>query len=147
MAIVRFDPFRELVALQDRMNRMFEESVRTRGSGEDEFGAGNWVPPVDIFETPDALMVKAELPEVNRDEIDIKLENGVLSIRGERKLDENLRKQNCYRMECQYGTFSRSFSLPRTVDAERIEANYRDGVLNIRIPKREETKPRQIEIK
>jgi HSP20 family protein len=146
MAIVRFDPFRELVALQDKMSRMFEETARSRGS-EDEFGAGSWMPPVDIFETPEALLVKAELPEVDRKAIDIRLENGVLTIRGERKLDEELRKQNCYRMECQYGSFSRSFSLPRTVDPERIEANYQDGVLNIRIPKREETKPRQIEIK
>ncbi len=146
MAILRFDPFRELVALQDRMNRMFEESVRTRGTEEGEFASGSWAPPVDIYETQNALLVKAELPEVKREDIDIRLENGVLTIRGQRKLNEELKNYQCYRMESQYGTFSRSFSLPRTVNAEKIEANYKDGVLSITIPKREETKARQIQI-
>ncbi len=145
MAIIRWDPFRELVSMQDRMNRLFEDAVRTRG-GEDEMASGNWMPPVDIYETKDALIVKAQLPEVNREDIDIRLENGVLSIRGERKLQEELKNESCYRMECQYGTFSRSFSLPRTVDQEKINANYKDGVLTLRIPKREEIRPRQIEI-
>ncbi len=145
MAIIRWDPFRELVSMQDRMNRLFEDAVRTRG-GEDEMTAGNWVPPVDIYETKDALVVKAQLPEVNKEDIEIRLENGVLSIRGERKLQEDLKQEQCYRMECQYGAFSRSFSLPRTVDQEKINANYKDGVLTLRIPKREETRPRQIEI-
>ncbi len=146
MAILRFDPFRELVALQDRMNRMFEESVRTRGTEEGEFASGSWAPPVDIYETQNALLVKAELPEVKREDIDIRLENGVLTIRGQRKLNEELKNYQCYRMESQYGTFSRSFSLPRTVNAEKIEANYKDGVLSITIPKHEETKARQIQI-
>ncbi len=146
MAILRFDPFRELIALQDRMNRMFEESVRTRGTEEGEFASGSWAPPVDIYETQDALLVKAELPEVKREDIDIRLENGVLTIRGQRKLNEELKNYQCYRMESQYGAFSRSFSLPRTVNADKIEANYKDGVLTITIPKREETKVRQIQI-
>jgi HSP20 family protein len=146
MAILRFDPFRELIALQDRMNRMFEESVRTRGAEEGEFASGSWAPPVDIYETQDALLVKAELPEVKREDIDIRLENGVLSLRGQRKLSEELKNYQCYRMESQYGAFSRSFSLPRTVDANKIEASYKDGVLSITIPKREETKARQIQI-
>jgi len=145
MAIIRWDPFRELVSMQDRMNRLFEDAVRTRG-GEDEMTAGTWVPPVDIYETKDALVVKAQLPEVDKEDIEIRLENGVLSIRGERKLQEDLKREQCYRMECQYGAFSRSFSLPRTVDQEKIDANYKDGVLTLRIPKREETRPRQIEI-
>jgi len=145
MAIIRWDPFRELVSMQDRMNRLFEDAVRTRG-GEDEMTAGSWVPPVDIYETKDAMVVKAQLPEVNKEDIEIRLENGVLSIRGERKLQEDLKREQCYRMECQYGAFSRSFSLPRTVDQEKIDANYKDGVLTLRIPKREETRPRQIEI-
>jgi len=145
MAIIRWDPFRELVSMQDRMNRLFEDAVRTRG-GEDEMTAGSWVPPVDIYETKDAMVVKAQLPEVNKEDIEIRLENGVLSIRGERKLQEDLKREQCYRMECQYGAFSRSFSLPRTVDQEKINANYKDGVLTLRIPKREETRPRQIEI-
>ncbi|RPI26398.1 MAG: Hsp20/alpha crystallin family protein [Acidobacteria bacterium] len=148
MAIVRFNPFRELLELQDRMNRILEDNARTtRGGEEGDFASGSWIPPVDIYESADALLVKAELPEVSREDIDIRLENGVLTIRGERKLQEELKKHNCYRMESQYGAFSRSFSLPRTVDSEKIEANYKDGVLNIRIPKREETKPRQIQIK
>jgi len=146
MAILRFDPFRELVALQDRMNRMFEESVRSRGSEEGEFASGTWAPPVDIYETQDALLVKTELPEVKREEIDIRLENGVLTIRGQRKMNEELKNYQCYRMESQYGPFSRSFSLPRTVDPDKIQASYKDGVLSITIPKREETKARQIQI-
>ncbi|MFB3903129.1 MAG: Hsp20/alpha crystallin family protein [Acidobacteriota bacterium] len=146
MAILRFDPLRELVALQDRMNRIFEESVRARGAEEGEFASGTWSPPVDIYETQEALLVKAELPEVNREDIDIRLENGVLTIRGQRKLSDELKSYQCYRMESRYGSFSRSFSLPRSVDADKIEASYRDGVLNITIPKREETKARQIQI-
>lgn len=125
---------------------MFEESVRTRGTEEGEFAPGSWAPPVDIYETQDALLVKAELPEVEREDIDIRLENGVLTIRGHRKLNEELKNYQCYRMESQHGAFSRSFSLPRTVNADKIEANYKDGVLSITIPKREETKARQIQI-
>ena len=146
MAILRFDPFRELIALQDRMNRMYEESVRARGTEEGEMASGSWAPPVDIYETQDSLLVKVELPEVKREDIDIRMENGVLTIRGQRKLSEELKNYQCYRMEAQYGAFSRSFSLPRTVNPDRIEASYKDGVLSITIPKREETKARQIQI-
>jgi HSP20 family protein len=146
MAILRFDPFRELIALQDRMNRIYEESVRSRGTEEGEFASGSWAPPVDIYETQDALLVKAELPEVKREDIEIRLENGVLTIRGQRKLSDELKNYQCYRMESQFGPFSRSFSLPRTVNPDKIEASYKDGVLSITIPKREETKARQIQI-
>ena len=124
------------------MNRLFEPYVRT---DDEDLVSGNWLPPVDVAETQDRIVVRAELPGVNQDQIQIEFENGLLTIRGER----NFQKQDgttWHRVERVYGSFSRTFTLPRSVDAEKISAAYRDGVLEIEVPKKEEAKPKQIRI-
>ena len=146
MAITRWDPFRDLVALQESMNRLFDESLRSR-AGDQEISFAAWSPAVDIYESESALVIKAELPEVDRKDIDIKVENNVLTIRGERKLQKEIREENYFRMERQYGTFSRSFSLPSNVDPSKVDASYKVGVLTIELAKLAESEPHQIEIK
>ena len=142
MAIVRWEPARELASMEiDRLNRMFASLY-----GDDMQRSG-WMPAVDIYETPEhEVVLKAELPEVKREDINITFENQVLTLRGERKLDESVRRDRYQRFERAYGTFSRSFTIPSTVDAGRITASYKDGVLTVRLPQREEAKPKQIEV-
>ena len=141
MAIVRWSPARDLAAAEiDRLNRMFADFY---GEG---FGQG-WVPPVDIYQTDQhEVVLKAELPDMNREDIDVSFENGVITIRGERKFDETTRKDQYQRVERHYGSFTRSFTLPNTVDATRISASYKNGVLTVRLPQRDEAKPKQIAV-
>lgn len=141
MALVRWDPIGELAGMEiDRLNRMFS----------DFYGAGltrNWLPPVDIFETEDhELVIKAELPDVKREDISVTFENNVLTLKAERKQEATPRADQYQRQERYYGSFTRSFTLPSTVDGARIGASYKDGVLTIRLPFREEAKPKQIAV-
>ncbi len=146
MAIVRWDPFRDLVSLQDRMNRLFDESLRGRG-GEDEWTlGGSWAPAVDIYEQEGDIVLKAELPGIDPKDVDIRVENNVLSLRGQRKFESDVKKESYHRVERAYGNFARSFTLPNLVDTEKIKAEYRDGVLSLTLPKKEEAKPRQIQV-
>ena len=140
MAIVRWDPLHELAGMEvDRLNQMFSEFYG------DAF-ARAWVPPVDILETEaHEVVLKAELPEMKREDINLTFENGVLTLKGERKFDQETKGQ-FHRRERRYGAFTRSFTLPNTVDASRISASYKDGVLTIRLPQREEAKPKQIAV-
>jgi HSP20 family protein len=141
MAIVRWEPARELATLEiDRLNRMFSDFY-----GEPFSRA--WVPAVDIYET-DAheVVLKAELPDMKREDINLTFENGVLTLKGERKFEQEVKKENFQRIERRHGAFSRSFTLPNTVDAGKIGASYKDGVLTIRLPQREEAKPKQIAV-
>jgi HSP20 family protein len=149
MAIVRWEPFRDMLTLQDRMNRLFDESFRTaRGGGAEEDWAlgGSWAPLVDIYEREGNIVLKAELPGVDPKDVDIRVENNVLTLRGERKFDDEVKRDNYHRVERAYGAFSRSFTLPNVVDTGDIKAEYRDGVLSVTLPKRAEAKPRQISI-
>jgi HSP20 family protein len=148
MAIVRWEPFRDLASLQERMNRMFDESFRGIGRGGEEDWAlgGSWAPAVDIYEHEGNIVLKAELPGIDPKDVDIRLENGVLTLRGERKLDQEVKKENYHRVERTYGAFSRSFTLPTMVDQEKIKAEYKDGVLKLHLPKKDEAKPKQIQI-
>ena len=150
MAIVRWEPFRDLVSLQDRMNRLFDESFRTArtgtGNADDWALGGSWAPAVDIYEQDGNIVMKAELPGVDPKAVDIRLENNTLTLRGERKLDKEVKEDSYHRVERAYGAFSRSFTLPTVVDQGSIKAEYRDGVLKLTLPKREEAKPRQIQI-
>jgi HSP20 family protein len=141
MAIVRWDPSHELAGMEiDRLNRMFSEFY-----GE-TFSRG-WVPPVDIYESDDhEVVLKAELPDMKREDISVTFENGVLTLKGERKFAQETKRENFQRLERRYGSFSRSFTLPNTVDAARINASYKDGVLTIRLPQREEARPKQIAV-
>jgi HSP20 family protein len=145
MAIVRFEPFRELVSLQDRLNRLFNESYRPQGEDDWALG-GTWAPAVDIYEHENNIVIKAELPGVDPKDVDIRLDNNVLTVQGERKLDNEVKKENYHRVERSYGAFTRSFTLPTTVDPSGIKAEYKDGVLRVTLPKREEAKPKQIQI-
>jgi HSP20 family protein len=141
-----WDLMRELSSMQDRMNRIWG-SVYDRGRETDVSSSGAWVPPVDIYETTDReIVLKAELPGLRREDIDLTVENNTLTIRAERKRDEEPRDNQYHRTERVYGTCSRSFTLPNTVDAARVKADYRDGVLTMRLPLREEAKPRQIQV-
>jgi HSP20 family protein len=141
MTLVRWNPVRELASMEvDRLNRMFADFY----GGFDRA----WVPAVDVYENDDhEFVLKAELPEVKREDIAITYDNGVLTLKGERKSEVETSRDNYHRVERQHGSFTRSFTLPATVDAARIQASYKDGVLTIRVPQREEAKPKQIEIK
>jgi HSP20 family protein len=141
--IARFEPFRGISTLQDQFNRLFNESFR---SHSEESALTAWAPAVDIYETPNELVVKADLPEVNEKDIDVRVENNLLTIRGERNLEKSVSEENYLRVERTYGSFSRSFSLPNTVNAEAIGAVYKNGTLTVTLPKREESKPRQVKV-
>ncbi|HYU81032.1 MAG TPA: Hsp20/alpha crystallin family protein [Vicinamibacterales bacterium] len=146
MAIVRFDPFRDLAVLQERMKRLFNESYGGRGREDDLMSRGTWTPPVDIYEAEGQLVLKAELPDMRREDIDVSVENNTLTIRGERKLDNEIKQENLHRVERAYGNFVRTFSLPPTVESLKIAAEYKNGVLTIKLPLREEAKPRSISV-
>lgn len=145
MALTRWDPFRDLNLLQDRMNRLFDAAGRGWRSDEPS-AAASWSPAVDIFETEGEIVVKAELPGMERKDITLHLENNVLTLKGERRFEKETKEENYHRIERSYGGFSRSFSIPATVDEEKIHADYKDGVLKILLPKKEHAKPKQIRI-
>lgn len=146
MAMTRFDPFRDLAVLQDRMNRLFADSYQGRERDEAMLNRGTWVPAVDIYEVDGGLVLKAELPDVNRDDIEVNVENNTLTLRGERKVDQEIKQEAFHRIERSYGSFVRQFSLPATVDATKIAAEYKNGVLTVTLPVREEAKPRSVKI-
>lgn len=141
--LTRWEPFRGVTSLQDQINRVFDEVV---GRTSDESSLSAWAPAVDIYETEHELVVKADLPDVDPKDIDIRVENNVLTIRGERKFEKKVDEDNYLRVERAYGSFSRSFSLANTVNPEAIKADYRNGVLTLSIPKREEAKLKQIKV-
>ena len=145
MAIVRWDPARELVAMQDRLNRYFEDFGRR--PEDDVMTRGDWMPAVDIFQSDaNEVVLKAELPGLKREDIDVQVENNTLTIKGQRRQDSDVKKENYHRVERCYGAFSRSFSLPNTIDSTKVRAEYHDGVLTVTLPMREESKPRQIQV-
>ena len=147
MAIVRWDPFREFAQLQDRLNRVIGEGYGRTTADEGFMTNGEWVPPVDIYADSDQeLVLKAELPDMTLEDIDVSVDNGALTIKGEKKLAAELKQDQFHRIERHYGTFSRSFSLPQTVDPHKVEAEYKQGVLTVRLPLREEAKPRQVKV-
>ena len=142
--ITRWDPFRGLTSLQDQVNRLFEGTFAQGRSGEADLAA--WAPSVDIFEGKDELVAQVDLPGVQDKDIDVRVENNTLTIRGERKFEKNVNEDNYLRVERAYGFFTRTFSLPNTVNAEAIRAEYKQGVLTVHMPKREESKPKQVKI-
>lgn len=142
--ISRWEPFRGLNTLQDQVNRLFEDNFARNRSGQAELAS--WAPSVDIYETENELVVKADLPEMQEKDIDVRVENNTLTIRGERKFEGEVHQENYLRVERAYGTFTRSFSLPNTVSTEGIRAEYQNGVLSVHMPKREESKPKQVKI-
>lgn len=144
MPIVKVDPLREFAVMQDRMNRLFG-NVYLRD--EDTGMRGNWTPAVDIFETDNHdLVVKAELPGMERENIEVVVENSTLVIKGEKKFANEVKEENYRRVERAYGTFHRSFTLPTTVDATKVSAEFKNGVLTVKLPFKEEAKPRSISV-
>ena len=148
MNIVRYDPFRELRSLQDEMNRLFSSSFSRGNAGEgDQIMRGAWNPSVDIFENQNQIVLEAELPGMNAEDVNISIENNVLTLHGERRFEKKDEGDNFHRVERSYGSFTRSFTLPPTVSSENANAEFNNGVLRLTLAKREEAKPRRIEIK
>ena len=142
-SITRWDPFHNLASLQEQVNRLFEGNLP---HDRDQSTLTAWAPTVDIYETEDEVVIKADLPEVAEKDIDLRVENNMLTIRCERKLEQKVKEENYLRMERSYGFFTRSFSLPNTVNTEQIHAQHNDGVLTVTLPKRAESKPKQVKI-
>ncbi|MGZ4787702.1 MAG: Hsp20/alpha crystallin family protein [Terriglobales bacterium] len=142
--ITRFDPFRDLAQLQDRVNRLFQESAAS--SGEEAFTSGSFVPPVDIYENEQSIVLKLEVPGIDQKDLDIRIENNTITIRGERKFEKETKEENYHRVERRYGSFQRSFGLPQTVNTENVTADYENGILKVTLAKRAEAKPKQIKV-
>jgi HSP20 family protein len=146
MALARWTPMRHLMTFQDDMNRLFNQFFQG-GTGEEAgWGARTWAPPVDIYETDEALILKAELPGVSKDEVSVEVHQNTLILRGQRKHEAEVKEEHYHRMERAYGTFQRSFVLPTMVDQEKVQASYKDGVLELRLPKSEAAKPKRVAI-
>jgi len=145
MAIIRWDPYRDLVTLRDRMNRLFEDVSGPRSEEKDVLGS-SWAPSVDIYENENEVVLAAEIPGVDEKDVEIKVEDNNLTLRGERKFEKETKEENYHRIERSYGSFFRSFALPSYIDQDRIEAEHENGVLKIRMPKRSELKPRKVKI-
>jgi HSP20 family protein len=146
MAIVRWSPAQELLGVQNEMNRLFNNFF-DRDLFETSYRRSAWEPAVDISETAEAFLVSADLPGLNKDDVKISYEDGVITIKGEKKLDKETKDKNYHRVERTYGLFERSFRLPSRIDVNTIEAKFKDGVLNLRLPKAEDARPKEIPIK
>jgi len=147
MTLVRWDPFRELEDMSDRLNRMFSRPALPRTNGKETMVVADWVPSVDVSETDGEYQIKAEIPDVKKEDVRVTLEDGVLTIQGERKQEKEEKGKKYHRVERSYGSFVRSFTLPDLVDEEKVKAEFKDGVLNLHLPKSEKPKPKAIEVK
>lgn len=146
MDLIRWNPWNELVSLRERMNRVFDDSLFRSDRREDPLAMGTWSPAVDMFEKDDQVVIKAELPGLEKKDISLDLQNGVLTLKGERKHENEVKEENYYRREMSCGKFIRSFSLPEDVDADKIKAEFQNGLLTVEVPKPEEHKPKQIPV-
>lgn len=134
MALIRWDPFREMSSLQERMNRLMSD-FRTRSTfGEEEMAQGAWIPAVDIYETKESIILNVELPGVTKEDIALEVKDSTLTIKGEKKLEKNVKEESFHRMERSYGSFTRAFTLPSTVQQDKVKAKFRDGILEIMLP-------------
>jgi len=143
--LTRWEPFREFATLQDRMNRLFRESFNDAGRDE-SLATSTFAPAVDVYEDEHKVTLKIEVPGIDEKDIDVRVENNVLTVSGERKIEKDEKEENYRRVERQHGSFTRSFTLPQTVDTESVSANYDKGVLKIDLPKKAEAKPKQIKV-
>lgn len=147
MALVRWDPFRELEEVSDRLNRMFARPATRTANGKETMIVADWVPSVDISETEGEYQIQAEIPDVKKEDVKVTLEDGVLTIQGERKHEKEEKGKKYHRIERSYGSFVRTFSLPDVIDEDKVKAEFKDGVLNLHLPKSEKAKPKAIEVK
>src|SRR5262250_3691281 len=141
--LTRWDPFREFTTLQDRMNRLFRDSY---GESQEALSTSSFAPPVDVYEDEHSMTLKIEVPGIDEKDIDVRVENNTLTVHGERKFEKEEKEENFRRVERQYGSFTRSFTLPNTVDSDSIQANYDKGILKIQLAKKAEAKPKQIKV-
>jgi HSP20 family protein len=146
MALARWTPYRDMMSVRDEMNRVLNEVFGRNTNDESSWFSGAWTPPVDIYETDDALVMKAELPGFSKDDISIEMKENTLVIKGERKREDEVKEGNYHRSERMYGAFQRSFLLPTTVDQEKVRAAYKDGVLELRLPKVQAAQPKRIAV-
>ena len=146
MNLVKWNPWREMSALQNRINHLFNEPFFRSDREDDEFSMGEWYPAVDMFENDDKLVIKAELPGMSKKDFSLDVKDRVLTLSGERNYDNEVKEENYYRRERGYGKFKRAFTLPADVDPDKIEADFKDGVLKVEIPKPEAQKPKPITI-
>ena len=146
--IARWDPFRDLMEIQGELNRLFGRTYGTAedGGGASALAAGTWAPAVDVYEDKDKVQLQVELPGVEPEQVDVSVEDSTLAIRGERSFSRELDQEQFRRVERRYGSFARAFTLPSTADPDRVRANFDKGVLTVEVPKKEEAKPRRIEI-
>src|SRR6202048_2988314 len=143
--IARYDPFREFVTLQDRMNRLFRDPRGPEGKDE-SLTTSSFAPPVDVYEDEHNIVLKIEVPGIDEKDIDVRIENNTLTVHGERKFEKEEKEENFRRVERQYGSFTRSFTLPSSVDPGQVQADYSQGVLKISLAKKAEAKPKQIKV-
>ena len=141
--LTRWDPFREFTTLQDRMNHLFRNSF---GEGQESLTTSSFAPPVDVYEDEHNVTLKIEVPGIDEKDIDVRIENNLLTVHGERKFEKEEKEENYRRVERQYGSFTRSFTLPNTVNTETVQANYEKGILKIQLAKKAEAKPKQIKV-
>lgn len=146
MTLVRWDPFRELEDMSERLNRVFTRPALRTG-GKENLIVADWIPTVDISETDSEYLIKAELPEVKKEDVKVTVEDGVLTLQGERRQEKEEKGKRYHRVERSYGSFVRSFTLPESVDESGVKAEYKDGVLNLHLPKTEKVKPKAIDVK
>jgi HSP20 family protein len=146
MALARWDPMRDMMAMREQMNRLVNEAFGRGGGEEGGWMTGAWMPPVEIYDTDDALMVRVELPGVAKEDVHVELHENTLSLRGERKPEPSIKEGQYYRQERTYGPFQRTFRLPTLVETAKVQATYRDGLLELRLPKSEAAKSKRIAI-
>jgi HSP20 family protein len=146
-ALTRWNPFREMEELQNRLLSVFNLTAPRRGDGQESITVAEWAPLVDIIEDDKEYLIKAELPEMRKEDVKVTVENGVLTISGERKLEKEEKGKRYHRIERAYGSFVRSFTLPDDADADKVSAEFKDGVLKVHVAKSEAAKPKQIEVK
>ncbi len=146
MSIIKWDPFRDLLSLQERMNKLFEESLLQTGKERQEISIAGWSPSVDVMESDEEIILKAELPGIELKDVEVLINDNILTLRGERKFEKEEKKENYHRIERSYGAFQRSFTLPATVEQDKVKAKMKDGILEVRLPKAKEAKSKKIEI-
>jgi HSP20 family protein len=146
MDLIRWNPFREMASLRDCMNALFNDTLFSSDRSDDDMVMGLWFPSVDMFDKDDKVVIKAELPGLEKKDINLEVKNGVLTLRGERKYDNEVKEENFHRRELSYGKFIRSFTLPAEVDPDKITAEFKNGLLTVEVPKSEAHKPKQITV-
>ena len=146
MALTRWEPYRDLLALQNRMNSIFQDFSRGNSTGDNDVVTAGFVPPVDIYEDENKLVLKVEIPGMRQEDLDVRMENQTLTVKGERNFQREEKEENFHRVERRYGSFYRAFTVPNTIDPESIKAEYEAGVLRIELHKRPESKPKQIKV-